>query len=213
MKAIFALCAVLGAGSAVLIAQTTLPPAGSEALVPPAHGTNGPTEIQSQSGQFYMKSNVFIYRGDVHVDNPQMKLTCGLLTIEAPKLPTGKFNRATAETNVVIDFVNGTPPDLTTNHATADKAVYTYSVTNIVTTASGEGGETNSIIVLTGNSVVTNVQGTFKGDPIIMDRIADTITSPNFLKMTVNQSTSNSPSLFDTAEPKKSAPKPTTLPK
>jgi lipopolysaccharide export system protein LptA len=206
MKTLIALCSIFGAASVFLVAQTMLP-AGSEALAPPTNETNAPTLIQSRSGQFLMKSNVFIYRGDVHVDNPKMKLTCGLLTVEAPRLATGKFNRATAETNVIIDFVNGAPPNFTTNHATSDKAVYTYILTNVATTGA-DLWQTSSIIVLTGHPVVTNSQVTYQSDPIIMDRIADTITSTNFLNMTVNQSTSsNSPGLFDTSEPKSTAPK------
>ena len=74
------------------------------------------------AAKFYYKLKTYIYRGNVRVDNPQMKLRCELLTVESPELKDGnKFNRATAETNVVIDWVdeNGT------NHATAAKAVYT----------------------------------------------------------------------------------------
>jgi lipopolysaccharide export system protein LptA len=193
MRSIIALCAVLSAGVA-LAAQTNVlsSPTQSPALVGPA--TNGPTLIQSQSGQFFLKSNVFIYRGDVRVDNPQMKLTCALLTVEAPKVDEGKFNRATAETNVVIDWVDDKGP----NHATSDKAVYTYNLTNTAA-APEEHWETNAFVVLTGNPVVTNLQGTFKADPIIWDRINDVITSTNFLNMQINQTQTNSSGLFETA--------------
>jgi lipopolysaccharide export system protein LptA len=209
MKLFHFVCLVLGACYA-LKAQTNSGTLIISTNAPSVSQTNEPaeirpTEIQSSSGQFFMKSNVFVYRGDVRVDNPEMKLRCELLTIEAPKLASGKFNRATAETNVVIDFVNGTPPNRTTNHATAEKAVYTSTVTNIAEPPALQW-QTNSLIVLTGNPVVTNVQGTFQGDPIVMDRIADTITSPNFLHMTVNQSTSNSPSFFETPAPNSSQP-------
>jgi lipopolysaccharide export system protein LptA len=181
----------------MIVARTNSPAEAN----PPAEVR--PTEIQSSSSQFLLKSNVFIYQGDVRVDNPQLKLTCELLTIENPKLASGKFNRATAETNVIIDFVSGTPPDLTTNHSTSDKAVYTYTLTNIAT-APAERWQTNALVVLTGNPVVTNLQGRFTGDPIIMDRIADTITSPNMSRMTINQGQTNTPSLFDASGPKPS---------
>lgn len=207
MKSFCFVCLILGAGFA-LRAQTNPVSPVSLTNTAPVVQTNGltevrPTEIQSLSGQFFMKSNVFVYRGDVRVDNPQMKLRCELLTVEAPKLASGKFNRATAETNVVIDFVNGTPPDQTTNHATSEMAVYTYTLTNLAIPPAQQW-QTSAVVVLTGNPVVTNLQGTFVGDPIVMDRIADTIRSPNMLRMTVNQGTSNSPSLFDTSPPKPS---------
>src|SRR4051812_49095421 len=93
-----------------MAAQST--PAESPALA--GTGATGMTKIESENGgEFYYKLKTYIYRGNVRVDNPQMKLTCELLTIENPELKEGRFNRATAETNVVIDWAdeNGT------NHA------------------------------------------------------------------------------------------------
>lgn len=201
MRILAILCAALGAAY-VLVAQTTTQPMPVES--PALTGgtlTNGTTEIQSRSGQFFLKSNVFVYRGDVHVDNPQMKLTCERLTIEAPKVDNGKFNRATAETNVVINWWD----DKGLNHATADNAVYTYSLTNVATPPA-ERWETNAIVVLIGNPVITNSQGTFKADPLVWDRINDVITSTNFLDMKINQGQTNSTSLFETGAPKTSTP-------
>ena len=158
-----------------------------------------PTDIQSSSGEFFMKSNIFVYHGNVHVDNPQMKLTCELLTIEAPKLTNGnRFNRATAVTNVVIDWVdeNGT------NHATSDKAVYTYTITNLAETLNAGSFVTNALVVLSGNPIVTGPSGSFQGDPVYWDRIKDTITSPNMTRTTVIQKGTNNSSLFETTAPK-----------
>jgi lipopolysaccharide export system protein LptA len=191
---------VLGAAFA-LAAQTdsqSAAPTQSPALVGTA--TNGPTTIQSDAGQFFLKSNVFVYRGSVRVDNPQMKLTCQLLTVEAPKVDSGKFNRATAETNVVIDWTDDKGP----NHATADKAVYTYALTN--TAAAPETHwATNAFVVLTGNPVVTNVDGTYRSDPIVWDRINDVITSTNFLKTEYYPRPTNAPAMFETTPPKTGA--------
>ena len=192
MRIFFALSAALGVSFA-LSAQTNSP--SSETAAAPL--VSNVTKIQSESGEFLMKSNVYIYRGDVHIDNPQMKLTCELLTVEAPKLQEGKYNRATAETNVVIDWVDEKGP----NHATSDKAVYTYILTNLAK-APEELWETNAFVVLTGNPVVTNVSGSFQGDPIKWDRIKDTITSPNMLKMTIKQGETNTSGLFETPAPK-----------
>lgn len=212
MKKIFWFVCVL-AGIACLVRAQTNSLSGSASEARTATTSNSPptevrpTDIESRSGQFYLKTNFFVYRGDVHVDNPQMKLTCELLTIEAPTFAQGKFNRASAYTNVIIDWVDdkGQP-----NHATSDKAVYTYVLTNTITGADPHW-ETNAAVVLTGNPVVTNTSGTFRGDPIIWDRMSDTITSPNMVRMTINQNgTNNSPGFFETPAP---SPKSGTTPK
>lgn len=161
-----------------------------------------PTEIQSKSCQFYMKSNIYVYRENVRIDNPQMKLACELLTVEAPKLTNGnKFNRATAVTNVVIDWVdeNGS------NHATSEKAVYTYLITNLAESLAQPHFETSSVVVLTGNPIVTNRMGTWEGDPLNWDRLNGVITSPNMKQMMIYQSETNSSGLFEppTSKPSK----------
>src|SRR5262249_40420877 len=158
MRAFYFACIVL-VSPLILRAQTnsTLITVVTNEALPPAKTKAPtevhPTEIQSRSCQFFMKSNVFVYRDDVHIDNPQMKLVCQLLKVEAAKMTNGnRFNRATAETNVVIDWVDDKGP----NHATADKGVYTYVVTNL---AIGQGEQllrTNATVVLTGNPVITN---------------------------------------------------------
>lgn len=194
----------------VLKAQTTstFTPIETGTNLQPQVRTNAPsevrpTDIQSSSGEFFMKSNVFVYHGDVRVDNPQMKLRSELLTIEAPKLTNGnKYNRATALTNVVIDWVD----DRGTNHATSDKAVYTYVITNLSETPDIKRFETNAMVVLTGNPIVTGPQGTFRGDPIYYDRINDTITSPNMLRMTVNPAETNTTGIFESTTPKANEP-------
>lgn len=187
---------LLAAGLAVVAQTNTAPtPTESPALVGPA--TNTPTIIQSESGQFFLRSNVFVYRGNVRVDNPQMKLTCELLTVEAPKVGEGKYNSATAETNVVIDWLDSQG----TNHATADKAVYTYTLTNTAMPPA-EHWETNAFVVLTGNPVVTSPQQTIRSDPIVWDRIRDVITASNFVNQEIKPGRTNTSSLFESAAPK-----------
>ena len=194
-----------------LRAQTNSGPIASTNAAPATAPTNAPTElrateIQSKSCQFFMRSNVFIYRDDVHIDNPQMKLKCELLTVEAPKMTNGnRFNRATAETNVVIDWVDNNG----TNHATSDKAVYTYAVTNLLNGQAESHFETNATVVLTGNPVVTNRSTVFYGDPIIWDRIKDSIESPNFHNQIIIPGGTNTSSLF---EPPTSKPAKTNAP-
>jgi lipopolysaccharide export system protein LptA len=212
----FQLVCLIVAVALALRAQTTSTPLLVETNAAPVARTNvpieiRPTEINSRAAQFYMKSNVFVYIGDVHVDNPQMQLWCEHLTLEAPKMEQGeKFNRGTAETNVVIDFVSGTAPNLTTNHATSEKAVYTSIITNILPFPAQQW-QTSSIVVLTGNPVVTNSQGITRMDPLVYDRIADVISSTNFKGMDINpQQTNNNSTFFETpaAKPGKTGARP-----
>jgi len=204
---IFSLICLMLATSFAVRAQTNIAmPAVGTNTTQLAGRSNAPvelraTEIQSKSCQFFMKSNVYVYRDNVRIDNPQMKLVCELLTVEAPKLTNGnRFNRATALTNVVIDWVD----DNGTNHATSDKAVYTYAITNVSDGQTQPHFETNAIVVLTGNPVVTNRLGAWEGDPLNWDRINGVITSPNMKQMTIYQGQTNTSSLFEPPTPKSS---------
>jgi lipopolysaccharide transport protein LptA len=120
---------------------------------------SGPTLIDSDSADFDMAAHRAIYRGHVHVNNPQMKLTCALLTADLPQ-NGGRVNHIVAETNVVIDFTDEKGQN---SHATSERAVYDYQVQN---------GVTNETVTLTGNPKpkVTDAQGTQSGDVIIWDR-------------------------------------------
>lgn len=203
MRVYFFICAVL-VTPLIVRAQTDSAVITVVTNAPPPAKTNASaelrqTEIQSKSCQFFMKSNVFVYRDDVRIDNPQMKLTCQLLTVEHPKMTNGnQFERATAETNVVIDWMD----DKGQNHATADKGVYTYVVTNLAMSPGTPILQTNATVVLTGNPVVTNTSGTFAGDPIIWDRISGVISSPNMRNMIINQGETNTSGLFETPSSK-----------
>ena len=69
------------------------------------------------------------YIGHVVVIDPKAKLWCGQLTVDLPA-EGGRPTNIVAITNVVIDTLDDKGQ---TNHITADKAVYTYSVLNSVT--------------------------------------------------------------------------------
>jgi lipopolysaccharide export system protein LptA len=203
MRILLIVCAALGI-TFVVMAQSGSMSTQAPALVGTA--TNGQTIIHSHQSQIFMRSNVYVWSENVRVDNPQMQLRCELLTVEAPKIDSenGKFNRATAETNVVIDWVDDKGA---TNHATSDKAVYTYVLTNVAVPPA-EQWQTNAFVVLTGNPVVTGPQGTWREDPLIWNRITDVISSTNFHEAIINPTGTNSPGLFDTTSPKpKPAPK------
>jgi lipopolysaccharide export system protein LptA len=125
-----------------------------------------PKRIDSDSADFDLSGHQAIYRGHVRVDDPEMKLTCGLLVADVPPAG-GRPNHIVAETNVVIDF---TDTKGQTNHATGDKAVYLYNVQN---------GVTNDTVTLTGNPQMENAQGTQAGDVIIWDRANNKIHFDN----------------------------------
>lgn len=214
MKFLYLAGAVLCAAVA-LRAQTNPAPLMSGSNAAFAAKTNSPMEIRSTeiqcSGAFWAstKSNVAVYTDSVRVDNPQMKLQCELLIAEAPKWTNGAYNRVTAETNVIIDWIDEKGA---TNHATSDKAVYTYMVTNLSDGLGGSHFQTNSTVVLSGgNPTVTDASGTIRGDPINFDRVTGVISTPNLHNMLINNPPkTNSPNLFQTSglqPPKTNAPK------
>jgi len=125
----------------------------------------GPTRISSDSGEFDLAGHEAVYRGHVHVDDPQMKLVCEHLVADVPQAG-GHVNHIVAQTNVVIDFMDKGH----TNHATGDKAVYVYAE---------QDGVTNETVTLTGNPQMENDQGTLTGDVIVFDRLNNHLTASN----------------------------------
>jgi lipopolysaccharide export system protein LptA len=117
------------------------------------------TLISSRVADFDLNARHAIYSGDVHVTDPQMKLTCEWLIADLPQ--SGRVNHIVAETNVVIDFTQNNE----TTHATGEKAVYNFAV---------ENGATNETVTLTGNPQVDGVRGgmtyTNWADTIIWNR-------------------------------------------
>jgi len=125
-----------------------------------------PTRIDSDSVDFDLTKHEATYRGHVHVDDPQMKLSSEQLVADLPEAG-GRPSRIVAETNVVIDFTDDKGQ---TNHTTSDKAVYIYNVQN---------GATNEVVTLTGNPQMENAKGTQAGDVIIWDRANNKIHFDN----------------------------------
>ena len=134
-----------------LVTTNTPPPQ------PLAPKTNAPTKIDSDTADFDLNGRQAVYRGNVRVDSPQMKLTCAQLTVDLPPAG-GRIQHVVAETNVVID---ATDEKGATNHITSDKAVYDYKVQDAVT---------NETITLTGSPQIVNLQGTNTADVIVWDR-------------------------------------------
>jgi lipopolysaccharide transport protein LptA len=116
-----------------------------------------PTEIFSDSANFDWKGRIAVYIGHVRVVDPQMKLSCGILTAHVPE--SGKLDSIVAKDNVVIDAVDDKGKPV---HATADKAVYSYAVANSVT---------NETMTLSGDPPpqVEKEGGLLTGDTITWD--------------------------------------------
>ncbi len=168
---------ILAAGTGfVLNAQTNAPVPTTNA--PPAVGSKNAlsvstatqpafTTIRSETGNFDFKTHVMVYRGNVRVNDPQLKMTCDVLTVYLPAQAGGRPDRIVADKHVVIDF---TDEKGQTNHATGDQAVYTYNVTS---------SETNELVELTGNAELDNQSGIMTGEPIIWDRTRGTLSARN----------------------------------
>ncbi len=148
----------MAAGGGWLHAQTN----AAAAPKPP----RAPTLINSDRADFDLAGRRAVYRGNVRVDDPQMKLTCELLTADLPQ-SGGHIDHLVALTNVVMDSVDEKGQ---TNHATSDKAIYDYKV---------ENGVTNETVTLTGNAKVENAQGWLTGEPIVWNRANNSIHAEN----------------------------------
>lgn len=168
MKKFQLIALLLAAGAGLLHAQTN-----TNNAVKPAPGR---TVIDSKHGFYSNVDRQVIYTGNVRVDDPQMKLTCEQLTADlAPS--GGHIEKMVALTNVVMDSVDDKGE---TNHATSDKAVYIFNVVN---------GVTNETVTLTGNAQVESAKGWMTGEPIIWNRVDNSMHAENphmQLRQTIN---------------------------
>lgn len=160
----------VGAGPATNdIGQTV--PAADESNKLAAGGEvseQGGTQIYSDTVQLGIKTRTAIYRGHVRLEDPRIHLTCEQLTAGVPEKGS-RVDRVVAETNVVIVLIDENGK---TNRAYADKAVYTYSVTDT---------GTNEVVVLTGKPSprIEREEGVLYGDVIVWDRIRNQIRATN----------------------------------
>jgi lipopolysaccharide export system protein LptA len=114
--------------------------------------------IHSTHWYFDGKTLQWVYYDNVVVTNRDGKMTCERLTTTLPPERSAANHPMdiVAETNVVIDFIK----DGDTNHITADKAVWAYSVVN---------GVTNESITLTGHARGENSKTWMTGEPLVWD--------------------------------------------
>lgn len=140
------------------------------------------TLITSDHGEFDMNHHKALYYGNVHVDDPKMKLRCERLTADTPE-NGGRMNRIVCETNVVIDFLDEHGE---TNHVTSDKAIYDYHIAN---------GVTNETVTFTGHARSESEKMIIKAEPIFWDNIAKkfSFTHPEMIiKQSMNFMPTNS---------------------
>ena len=141
-------------------APPTAPPF---ALAGSAAGLRPPIEISSDSFNYDNKSQIAVYIGNVVVIDPQMKLTCGIMTAKAPE--SGRIDSIVAEQDVIIDGVDNQGRPM---HATSDKATYNYFASDNVT---------NETITLTGHPNLKSENWWGTGDVITWDRLHGVVTA------------------------------------
>lgn len=121
-----------------------------------APDTNAPTTITSRQAQFDIQAKVVVYQDNVRVDDPEMELACGLLTVKLR--PTGGTESTPARHAVdsisarrdvkVRGKQNG-------SEAMADEAVYT---------------EATDQVELSGNASFQQGTRTGRGDRLVFNR-------------------------------------------
>jgi lipopolysaccharide export system protein LptA len=142
--------------------------------VPSATRTNQMTILAD--GGFEYESPKAVYQQNVRVFDPQMTLTCELLTVyfetntpstqavratnAAPGSASQRLSVIVAETNVVMVQKDG--------RATADRAVYTA---------------TNDLVKLTGNARLETLQGIMRCETIYYDRVKGKLYAPGKVYM------------------------------
>jgi lipopolysaccharide export system protein LptA len=143
------------------------------------------TEISSDNGFFDKNARRLVYSSHVEVTDPRVRLWCERLTIDLP--PEGRPTNVVAETNVIIDLLDEKNQ---TNHVTADKAVYSFSVA---------AGVTNELVTFTGSAgkppAVATADAMIFSEPLIWDRGANKFHFQNE-RVILNQSISGTNSIL-----------------
>jgi len=157
-------------------------------------GGNIETHINARSMQVDFKSRTAFYRQNVTVTDPRVSMTCEFLTAKLPA--TGnRVDSIIAETNVVI----AVPDKGATNYATADKAIYSYSI---------KSGATNEMLELTGSPTLNSLQGKTTGTKLVWDIANERLTGED-VHMSYHASgasATNSVGTNAAVEPKPSSP-------
>jgi lipopolysaccharide export system protein LptA len=103
------------------------------------------------------------FRGGVYASHPRMNWACETLTVRLPGAG-GQGQSILAEQGVTFDMLDSKGQKM---HGTADKAIYTYSVS---------GGRTNDLLELTGNPATLQTAATTNRNKVILlDRANNTL--------------------------------------
>jgi lipopolysaccharide transport protein LptA len=158
------------------------------------------TEIFSERGQFNMKDRLMIYIDNVRVLDPQMRLTCEIMTVTLPE--SGRPDRIVAERNVVINGVDNKGQPI---HATSDKAIYTYHVSLVTNDDHTVNSVTNEVVSLTGNPRVQQGENWMTGNEITWNRQSGefNIDHPHMVIQAESGGNSNAASFFPAPEKNK----------
>jgi lipopolysaccharide transport protein LptA len=146
----------------------------SPSLRAPNTTKHGETEIISKSAYFDLKTRTAVYLGDVKVRDPRMELACERLTIKVGDQSGGKFESIVAESNVVIDVLDGGQPC----RCTGGRATYTYA---------------RDVMELTENPAMTSGINSCRGDVITYDRVTKNIRVTNPRTVFTSPSDSSTP--------------------
>jgi lipopolysaccharide export system protein LptA len=120
-------------------------------------------DVRSRSAVFDTKNALVIYRDDVRVDNPRLKLTSAILTARMTQGGgSNQLDRIVAETNVVMDFVDEAGKKI---HATSDKAVFARTTEPT----------TNDVLTLTGSPRLETADGWATADVFVFNQSTDKI--------------------------------------
>lgn len=144
----------------ILALVTTNPPPAKPQLQETVIQADGPADFDQTEYGLRV-----IHRENVRVDSPTLRLRCEWLAADLSQA-TGQPTNIVAETNVVINAIDDQGHKM---HATGDKAVYVYGVTD---------GLTNETVTLTGHATAEYQQVSVQGDTIILDLAHHTMNVP-----------------------------------
>ena len=173
-RILLSMLCTLAAALLVVAQESTNPPPA----VPASAGITNrqPIEILSDTlkGVLTNKTMVAVYRGNVRVSDPRLRLTADVLTVTVP-LAGGRPESMVAESKV---FMIALDDRGRTNTARGDKIVYSYKVS---------GGVTNEVVVLSGSpAVVITPDGTMTSNRIDGDLSNGTFDGGTNVIMTIN---------------------------
>jgi hypothetical protein len=181
LKNLWLASAAVAMGASLAQAQTnaTAPAAAEQYVV-----------ITADSAYWDGNSNRIVYLGHVIVVDPaKARLSCSTLTVDLPA-DGGQPTNIVAETGVTVDVIGEQGQ---TNHVTADKAVYAFSLTTNLVAAMPEAAgahptsvSTNEVITFLGGNPTPQVEGpqfVITGDPLVYDVGTKHFSCTNHLSM------------------------------